>query len=57
MHMMQAGIVSVKRAWVYPCANCRGWHVTTKASGNHGRASVTPSNPWVAPQFNPGAVQ
>lgn len=33
----------VKRLWVYPCALCKGWHLTSKSQGR--RWLVTEDNP------------
>lgn len=51
MHLLSSGVSVAKRAWVYPCRECRGWHITTTANGNHLRASVSASDPYVPPRF------
>ena len=52
MHMIATHIVSSKRAWVYSCVHCRGWHVTTTGGGaNTYAASVTATDPWVPSVF------
>lgn len=55
MHMLQSGVIETKRAWVYRCIECRGWHITTRAGGNHLSASVAATNPWVPPVYREGA--
>lgn len=47
MGMLQLGITKSRRAWVYPCRECRGWHITTTVNGNHASASVTATDPYV----------
>lgn len=47
MHMLATGIIKSRKAWVYACIHCRGWHVTTVAGGNYGGAAVSATNPWV----------
>ena len=51
MHMLGQGVWKGKRAWVYRCRECRGWHITTRASGNHLAASVSATDPWVPSEF------
>lgn len=47
MHMLEAGLVKSRRAWVYACRFCRGWHVTTTFRPGNG-AAVSATNPWIA---------
>lgn len=51
MHMLQTGRIEGKKAWVYGCEYCRGWHITSRAGGNHLSASVSATNPWVPSEF------
>jgi len=51
MHMLQTGVIPTRRAWVYRCGECRGWHITSRGAGNHLSASVRADDPWVAPEF------
>lgn len=51
MHMLQTRWVGQKKAWVYGCEHCRGWHITSRGAGNHLAASVSPTNPWVPSEF------
>lgn len=50
MHLLTLPHVKAKRAWVYRCGFCRGWHITTRASGNLHMASVSRDDPWVPPR-------
>ena len=34
---------NIKTLWVYPCYQCRGWHLTKRNNGV--RTKVTPDNP------------
>lgn len=29
------------RLWVYPCINCKGWHITSKPGGTAAATAVT----------------
>ncbi len=51
MHMLEAGLVTGEKAWVYRCGECAGWHITTRAGGNHLSAWVRADNAWVPSEF------
>ena len=49
-HMIQTGKITGKRAWVYACVHCRGWHVTSHGTGaNRLTAHVTADDLYVEP--------
>ena len=52
MHMIETGVITGKKAWVYRCVFCRGWHITSKGNGANARAAaVTATDPWVPSVF------
>ena len=49
-HMIQTGKLTGKRAWVYHCVHCRGWHVTSHSTGaTRLTAHVTADDLYVEP--------
>lgn len=49
-HMIQTGKLTGKRAWVYSCKHCRGWHVTSHSTGaTRLTAHVTADDLYVEP--------
>lgn len=50
MRLMQTGRFTGAKAWVYPCANCRGWHITSKYARDNAPGAVTAGNALVPSQ-------
>ena len=47
MSKLQGGTFRGAKAWVYPCAYCRGWHITSKYAAGNRPGAVTAHNAFV----------